>query len=259
MFNVDNLPVIISVNDKDYVFFKDRIKIKDYTLIKDSDIYNTINYDGWRYQQIIKMNFYRLNFSEYYLSLDSDSFFIRNFTLSDFVIDNIPKLVKHNSEFFLKSIYNLGLDTDNLFYKKSLEAVKQLMQSSDSEIFDYGPSPYLWDTKIWKLFFEDYLMNETIEAFFYKLDAIYMPSENAIYGEYVNKILHKNYIASKEFFMVYHFKEQFDSESNKSIKFLKRKYANDYLGIIIQSNFFTNNKISSKFLQIKTKIFKITC
>ena len=51
-FNVEKIPVVVSVNDADYDFFKERIKTVK--IIKDSDVVTTTITDPWRYQQIIK-------------------------------------------------------------------------------------------------------------------------------------------------------------------------------------------------------------
>lgn len=259
LYNIENIPVLISVNDKDYNFFKRHIALEEYVLVKDSDIFMTTIKDGWRYQQIIKMNFFRLNFAKFYLSVDSDSVFIKNFVKNDFFVNGKPILIKHKSEAYVKEISTLGFRVEDLFFIKSLKAVKEIFNSPDDQIFDYGPSPYFWESAVWESFFNNYLKDTTVESLFMNLDTIYLPSENAIYGEYVTMSGNFEYEPSEELFKVFHFKEQYNLEPNTDIIHLTEKYKNDYLGIIIQSNFNKINPIYS-YLYTFNKIFnKVKC
>ena len=254
-YNHDNIPLVVSVNDEDYDFFKRRIK-GNFILIKDSDITKTNIADKWRYQQIIKMQFFKLNFSKNYVCIDSDSIFIRDFYISDFIQNETPFLIKHKSSNFVSELAEFGFDTDELFFIKSLKATKKIFNNKDSDIFDYGPSPYIWNCSIWESFFNEYLKDTNIESFFKELDKLYMPSENTIYGEYLIHLKNTNYIARNELFKVYHFKEQLNKEANKNIDFLSNKYKDDYLGIIIQSNFNFRNIFKIKYNNLKFLFFK---
>ena len=254
-YNHDNIPLVVSVNDKDYNFFKRRIK-GDFILIKDSDITKTSVTDKWRYQQIIKMQFFKLNFSKNYVCIDSDSVFIRDFYISDFIQNETPFLIKHKSSNFVSELAEFGFDTDELFFIKSLKATKEVFNNKDNDIFDYGPSPYIWNCSIWESFFNEYLKDTNIESFFKELDKLYLPSENTIYGEYLIHLKNTNYIARNELFKVFHFKEQLNNETNKNIDFLSNKYKDDYLGIIIQSNFKFRNIFKINYNNLKFLFFK---
>jgi hypothetical protein len=103
LYNRDHLPVYLSVNDSDFDYFADNLNHKNINLIKDSDIFEYPDNDGWRYQQIIKSNVYRLGICENYLCIDSDSEFIRDFYYSDFMYnDNTPYTIMHESKGFWK-------------------------------------------------------------------------------------------------------------------------------------------------------------
>jgi hypothetical protein len=101
-FNIDNIPVVTCVKDSDIDLYKNKFASYDITFIKDSDVYDTPMDNPWYKQQLIKLNFWKLNISKFILQMDSDSFFIRNFYISDLVppVENgkIKKLLlKDNS------------------------------------------------------------------------------------------------------------------------------------------------------------------
>ena len=234
IFNKDNIPVYLSVNDEDYDFFKG--KFENVALVKDSDIISCTIQDPWRYQQVIKSSVHKLGICKNYLCLDSDSEFITNFYLKNFLYKNdVPYTVMHESKFFLEMAENIDIDSSQIFFKNATRATRQLMDISDTEkIWDFGPSPYLWSTKVW-LEIEEYLIrkNHTFESFLMAVSDITSPSENVIYGEFLRTYKTMDIIPVGPFFKVYHFKKQYALEQ----KFHKlEKLQKVYLGIIFQSN-----------------------
>ncbi|KMQ67173.1 hypothetical protein ACM39_15485 [Chryseobacterium sp. FH2] len=242
-YNKDEIPVIISVNDEDFDFFKS--EFKDYNLYKDSDIITANNTDGWRYQQIIKSHVYRLDICKNYLCIDSDSEFIKDFYYSDFLYDDeTPYTIMHESKPFLETMENIGLDSENIFFKEALRTTRTLFGNKGKE-WDYGPSPYLWSCKVWNHFIEVYLKqrNKTFIDFFNEIDAVTSPSECVIYGEYLLKSKLIDIYPIEGFFKVYHYEKQYILEKKfHNIDKLKKMY----LGIIFQSNW-----------KKKTKRFKL--
>lgn len=232
--NRENIPVYVSVNDEDYVFYKEKMSCFDISIIKDGDIMDYPNYDGWRYQQIIKSNFYRLNICENYLCIDSDSEFIRDFYFSDFMFDDkTPYTIMHESKGFLEAMENINLDSENIFFKQALRATRPFFGNSGKE-WDYGPSPYLWNCAVWKHFNEVFLKekNLTFVEFFNLIDQVTPPSECVIYGEYLLKTKLIDIHPIEGFFKVYHYKKQYLKENRLN----KDQLAKIYLGTIYQSN-----------------------
>ncbi|WP_294315658.1 DUF6492 family protein [uncultured Chryseobacterium sp.] len=239
-YNEDDIPVVISVNDEDFDFFKN--KLKEYDIYKDSDIIIADNKDGWRYQQIVKSHVYKLNICENYLCIDSDSEFIKNFYYSDFMYDeSTPYTIMHESKPFLETMENIGLDSENIFFKEALRATRPLFGNKGKE-WDYGPSPYLWSCKVWSHFIEVYLkqQNKTFVDFFNEIDKVTSPSECVIYGEYLLKSRLIDIYPIEGFFKVYHYEKQYKLEKKfHNIDRLKKIY----LGIIFQSNWKIRKKI----------------
>lgn len=254
LYNVENIPVVISVNDDDFDFFNDKFK-SSFKVIKDSDIISTTITDPWRYQQIIKANVYRLNICKNYLCIDSDSEFIRNFFYSDFMFDDeTPFTIMHESKGFLESIENIEKDSENIFFKEVLRATRPMFGNHGKE-WDYGPSPYLWSAKVWEHFNNDFLKEKkmSFEDFFNEIDKITPPSECVIYGEYLLKTRLIDILPIEGFFKVYHYKEQYDLHKNlHDINKLKK----NYLGVIFQSNWMVESSRSKSLFSKLLKPFR---
>lgn len=234
-YNKDNLPILISVNDSDYEVFT---KIfHDIKVIKDGDIVHSSVQDGWRYQQIIKSQVHRLGICENYLCLDSDSEFIKDFYLKDFMYDDhTPYTVMHESKDMLEFMDFIGMDSSQAFYKCALKPIRNLWGGHGKE-WDFGPSPFIWSTRVWWYFEENYLKsnNLTFEKFLINLEieGKTNPSEYMIYGEFLFKSKLMPIIPIQPLFKVYHWKEQYEFEKQFNTT---EKLAKNYLGIIKQSN-----------------------
>ncbi|OYQ34666.1 hypothetical protein CHU92_11575 [Flavobacterium cyanobacteriorum] len=250
-FNADAIPVYISINDDDFSFFKQHLKTHA-TLLKDSDIYHCKITDPWRYQQVIKTNFYRLNVAENYLCIDSDSQFIKEFRISDFMYDDdTPYTIMHESKSFLEMAENIGMDSQTIFFKQAVDVTRKLL-GTHGKYWDYGPSPYLWSCKVWRHFNEVYLAGKglSFEDFFEQIIKEVPPSETVIYGEYLLKERLIEIYPVEGFFKVYHFSKQYSMEKkHHDIEKLKKIY----LGVIFQSNWHGHKNLFSKFFN---KLFK---
>ncbi len=243
--NKEHIPVFISVNDADFDFFATHIH--GYPVLKDSQIYFSDNKNGWRYQQIIKANVYRLGICENYLCIDSDSEFIRDFYYADFMYDDkTPYTIMHESKSFLEGVENIGLDSENIFFKEALRATRPLFGNKGKE-WDYGPSPYLWNCKVWEHLIEVYLkeQNKSFEDFFHDIDRVTSPSECVIYGEYLLKTRLIDIYPIEGLFKVYHYEKQYNLEK----KFYDtEKLKKNYYGVIFQSNWQKKKKSWLKLL-----------
>jgi hypothetical protein len=120
-YNMDNIPVYTSVNDDDFELFKKEFSEYDITFFKDSDIYKTNFNNSWYKQQVIKMNFWRLDLLDIMIQIDSDSFFVKNFYITDFMAtDTVPYTILHENkelkEFFAKyNLYNSKVEDNGDF------------------------------------------------------------------------------------------------------------------------------------------------
>lgn len=234
-FNKDNIPVVVSVNDDHFNLLKPDC-FEKYKIYKDSEITSTSITEGWRYQQIIKCNVYKLNICENYVAIDSDSVFIRDFYSSDFMFDeNIPYTIMQESKDLLEMTERLQMDSQTIFFKRALRDTRPFFENKGKE-WDYGPSPYIWNCNVWQHFNEVFLKDQNLsfDAFFNAIEKkSFSPSDCVIYGEYLLKTKLIPLYPIGSLFKVYHYKEQFEiEESQLSIK----QVSKIYLGIIYQSN-----------------------
>ncbi|SFC52123.1 DUF6492 family protein [Flavobacterium phragmitis] len=247
-FNQDNIPVIISVNDDHFDFLKPDC-FEKYKVYRDSEIFQTTVTEGWRYQQIIKCNVYRLNICENYVAIDSDSVFIRDFYISDFMFDeNTPYTIMQESKDLLEMTERLQMDSQTIFFKRALRDTRPFFGNKGKE-WDYGPSPYIWNCKVWEHFNEVFLkdLNLDFDTFFTQIDKkSYSPSDCVIYGEYLLKTRLINIIPIGSLFKVYHYKRQYAIEKNQ---LNMEQLSKIYLGLIHQSNWKRKKKKWYRFFQ----------
>ena len=250
-FNTDKIPFYISVPQSDIDKFRECFMgIKDANFVTDEkilkltgDVYGAIPSFFPRYliQQLVKMEFWRFNPCENYVWIDSDSYFIKNFTTSDFFSSNgiTPYTIMHLSTDLF--------DFANKFGKKRIVDDFNKMSRKFKKIFnrkgpsyDFGPSPLIWSSKVLKSLHKEYLNKKNITI--YNLLHAY-PCEMQLYGEYM---LHSHIIPvcqREPLFKVYHYAEQyFESQMKGEYEYSLSK---KYLGIVIQS-YWTNLKQTKK-------------
>jgi hypothetical protein len=81
------LQLTVSIPRGDATLFHDRFGTERFRTVFDEDITHKTHRRGWRTQQLVKLWAYRANFADAWLWVDSDSYFIRDFKVSDFVRD----------------------------------------------------------------------------------------------------------------------------------------------------------------------------
>ena len=93
-FNKDNVPfyVICPVVDMDiFSLLKTGNETYEYKVISDEEVLgmgeNENHKQDWYSQQVVKLEFYKLKLVKHWLSLDSDCYFIRDFYVNDYLLD----------------------------------------------------------------------------------------------------------------------------------------------------------------------------
>ena len=228
-YNVDNIPVYVSCPQQDLQMFQSK-NWSSVVVLADEDIDS--NNGGWIGQQVIKSQFWKLGLCENYLCLDSDSEFIKPFYVRDFMYDEeTPYTVLHEDkeimEWGMKA--NLGFDIQ----KSSEEDREKVMTVFNRKgiYYDFGPSPVIWSTKVWKSLFTKYI--EPNNLTFSQL-INYCGSEFTWYGEWllVDKTI--PIYPRQPLFKVFHYAGQYVEAKQKG--YSKEDIAKLYLGIILQSN-----------------------
>jgi len=266
-FNVDKIDFYISTPEADK-FLLDQIigLIGGYTWVSDESIFEANErakniqlekIPGRLSQQIIKAEFWRLNFCENYICIDSDSYFIKEFRKNDFLSQSgvLYSIFHQNKDFFQLAANRNRLKVISDLTAESVR-VKELFQRQGPNFF-CAPSPFLWSRKVWESLDKQYLQPRNI--LIWDLISPAYP-ESLIYGEALLKFNSIPIIAIEPLFRTYHYDWYYfllkrTGENEKKVK-------ENYLGIVHQSAWdldlhFGNNGKSglSNFLKlIKQKL-----
>jgi hypothetical protein len=228
-YNADNIPFYISVPETDVELFQTTLGTEHYTLIPDQSI--DTNNEGWKGQQIVKSQFWKLGLCENYVCVDSDCFFIKPFHVKDFMFnDDTPYTICHEYKSFFEFLDKHPLEFDP--YQSFLQERLQIMELFGREgvVYDFGPGPTIWSTKVWKSLEENYIQPNGLKF----SDLIQANgSEFTWYGEWILRTQEIRLIPKGPLFKNYHYPNQF--EYDKHFNYDIQKIAKLYLGIGMQS------------------------
>jgi len=237
--NKDNIPFYISVPLEDMHLFSSMFP-NEVPIICDNDIIKNNLAQSWKNQQIVKMMFWKTGLAENYVVLDSDSYFIKDFHMKDFLVnyetpldDAIPYTVMHEQKdlFQWTAKYKgiLGFDPQQSF----AECRQPIMDLFDRKgrLYDFGPVPVIWSSKVWQSLEEEYIKpnNLTFEGIINTIS-----SEFTWYGEW---LLIKKPIELwpiEPMFKVFHYKLEY--EQLKAMGYTEEHWAQNYLGVVMQSS-----------------------
>jgi hypothetical protein len=245
-FNRDSIPLIMCVPQSDYKTFKECFKGITCTFLTDERVLEEsfkINgklpslYPPHLLQQLIKLEFWRLGYCRNYAWIDSDSYFIRSFKISDFLVDS-------HTPYFIQDPFTAetarqrwqGVSRKELNKRITdritlIEKFRGLFNNSGPLYNFAGSTPIIWSVKVLQHLYQDYLhpKNKSIYELLFEY-----PCETHLYGEYFHfsrpitihpkTHLFKSYLYLDEFV-----KSQIAGENEYSL-------AQSYLGICIQSN-----------------------
>lgn len=238
-FNEDKIPFYVSVPKSDLSLFQEYLKSSSAQIIEDEDIIkcNPLIHQkdidrlhGNLSQQIVKSEFWRLEFSDSYLCLDSDSIFIRPFLKSYFISDDgTPYTVIDEGREILDIALSVGKPTilDN-FYRESRQF--QAIFNRTGRCYSFGPNPLIWNRLVWKSLEEKYLIPHGMSFY----DAILSASIDANwYGEALLQYKAIPLLPCQPLFKVYHYAWQMDRDTRAKIGL--PELAQLYGGVIYQS------------------------
>lgn len=223
--NIDNIPFYVSVPDNDFELFQNIFN--KCILIRDRDV-RTVDQKGWRSQQLIKSSFYRLGVSDFYVCVDSDSYFIRDFRYTDFMYKpEVPYMVMHgNKELFeLTDYYGqkvLPFDPKKSYFK-NYDTIKKFFKR-DGKVYHYGPTPCVWRSSVWKYLDKEYGLDLLFSKVF---------TELKWYGEAVLYMGYP-YMPTEPFFKCMHYEFQYNII--KQLNPTEKDLSKNYLGVVMQSN-----------------------
>lgn len=229
-YNTDQLPFYLSIPKNDLHVFQNAIGTVGYEVVFDEDLTNLAQQQSHFTQQLFKMEFYKTNIAEFFFLIDSDMYFIRNFTAEDFLVDGVPYLTMHECKDLLE--YSHLIHGDNRmveWFKGERIAIMDLF-GRKGKCYDYSGTANLYISKGFEGLYENYCKPNNLTF----LDLLnFKASENTWYGEYV-LASGIDYMPCAPMFKTFHYKWQYDH--SKSLGITESMIADTYLGITMQSN-----------------------
>ncbi|MDR0742272.1 MAG: DUF6492 family protein [Puniceicoccales bacterium] len=225
--NVDKIPFYIVVSAKDLEQIKSAIISgkEDYKIVAmpEEPILGGESLGmGWLDQQVIKLKFYKTNLCDFYLVLDSDSYFIRDFFVDDFMFDDeTPYIVCHEGK--AETLLNTKFGNTSAMYEKE-QFIKKFFGRKGKD-YRFLTSPFMFSSAVCR-------------ALDLELGAAYCirscSCEAAWHGEFLLKSGAK-YKPTELFFeaMVY----QKKLNLWRKLKITTNDISKQYLGIVMQDKF----------------------
>jgi len=229
--NKDNIPVYLSIPKSQESIFKDNIDTTLCNIIFDEDVIKGDLSQNWFTQQLVKMKFSETGLCNNYLWIDGDSYFIKDFYVSDFMFDEeTPYTTMHEN----KDLFQWMVTKDNLLdgvwksYTEDRDKVKTLF-NRPGKYYDWT-CPNLWSVKVFEHMKENYLdpNNLTFEQLL-----SYVPGELIWYGEYLLATQAIRLIPCESWFKPFHYLEQMEDYRNEG--HTEETIAKNFLGIVMPS------------------------
>ena len=238
-FNSDNICLYIIVPSDDLIAFKNKIGSDSINYLTDSDILDlTMTHTKSTkfdlppviMQQVVKTEFWRLGIAKNFLIIDSDSYFIKEFTLKDFMFnEHTPYTIMNEgrhqldwaaragNERFIRDYHDLRKSALNLFGRKGPH-------------FDFAPTPIICSSKVWRAMYEK-VAKPVGESFYDQI--VRFPCETQWYGEFLLNDQTISIIPREPLFKVWGFEDQW--KEGISLGETDDILAENYLGVIDQS------------------------
>lgn len=263
-FNTDNIPFYISVPRNDLALFQEHLGSYTVSLVTDEEILEASLRELGRkpgdvlphvpvhlMQQIIKAEFWRIGCCKNYLVIDSDSYFIKPFSISDFLYDeNTPYTVVHECKELLQFAVRHRMNKVKKEYIRLREKFQKIFDRH-GRYFDFGPTPVIWSSMVWEGLSRDYA--EPRKTNIYEMICRH-PCELLWYGEYLLHATPFPIIPVEPLFKVYHYKEQF--EEGRRLGENDKMIAENFWGVVMQSNWDKSMDVLPDKPSIISRFFK---
>ena len=239
LYNTDGIPFYISVPESDINFFEQK-QFPNTILISDEQINNNSNlYNRGINPRVLafstRLNIWMSNLSENYFCLDSDAYFIRPFSIRDFMFDdNTPYTVMHEQKELFSwtsnKIKELGFDPKEGFIKDR-DTIMSVFDRKGKH-YDFGPNPVIFNSKVLECLNKQYLTPNGLTT----EDLIKVSfDEYTWYGESLLAFEPIKIMPVEPMFKVFHYHQQYVEYKQQDIT--EQMIAQNYMGIIMQSNY----------------------
>tara|TARA_R100000388_G_scaffold87108_1_gene66914 strand:+ start:1350 stop:2150 length:801 start_codon:yes stop_codon:yes gene_type:complete len=230
--NKDNIKVYLAIPESDIELFNQNIDMSKCEILSDESIVGNNISQTWFTQQLVKMKFSEMGLCKNYFWIDGDSYFIRDFYISDFMHnDDIPYTTIHENKdlFSWMAESNINLLHDVL---KSYQSDRQKVMDTFGRTGKYydWTCPNLWSVKVFDHMRENYLIPNYM-TFEHLLN--HVPGELIWYGEYLLASQVIPIIPAEPWFKPFHYLQQLNDCKNKGNT--EETLAMNYLGIVMPS------------------------
>ncbi|MFM6992748.1 MAG: DUF6492 family protein [Rhodoferax sp.] len=238
-FNLEHLPLYVSVPQADLALFREHLSGLPVTLLSDEDILQAspridagqvARMPGSVSQQVVKSEFWRLGLCTAYLCLDSDAVFIRPFGVADFVApDGTPYTMMDEAHDLLEAAMQHGRERVVTAFVAEAAQVQTLMGRVGRR-YSFGPFPLVWHRAVWESLDAGFLQPRGMSL----ADAIAQaPIESRWYGEALLAYQAIPLLPCQALFKVYHYAWQYDQDRRAGVG--PEQLASLYCGVIYQS------------------------
>lgn len=239
-FNAENIPFYVSVPQAELPLYQEHLRGLGVELLPDEEIIHASprieleqvhKMSGSVSQQVIKSEFWRLGISDAYLCIDSDAFFIRPFSATEFItLDGTPYTMMDEGQSLLEEALRHQKSRILQDFHKEADQVQQLFNRVGRR-YSFGPFPLVWHRAVWESLDVEFLQARGMSF----ADAILKaPIESRWYGEALLRYGAVPLLPCQQFFKVYHYAWQLDQDLRKSIGAEQLKQL--YSGVIYQSS-----------------------
>jgi hypothetical protein len=233
-YNTDNIKTYLSVPANQFDLFKNNVDIASVELISDEEVIGAQFKTNWMVQQLVKMKFSQLKLCKNYFWIDGDSYFLRNFSIKDFMYtDEIPYTTMHENKDLFQWMATQGNLLENVLqsYHRDRTKVRELFNPDalDGKYFDWT-CPNLWSCKVLDHMVDNYL--EPNDLTFESL-LQYIPGELVWYGEYLLATQIIPIIPCESWFKPFHYLKQMLDYKNEG--HTEKTISENFLGIVMPS------------------------
>ena len=238
-YNRDHIPLYFIVPCEDLTSFQDKLGTEDINFLVDTDILElTMSFSKSKevslppviMQQVVKSEFWRLDIAENFLIIDSDSYFIKDFTVSDFMFnEDTPYTIMNEGRHQLDWAARAGNNRFIRNYHELREKALGLFGRVGPH-FDFAPTPMICSSKVWRAMFEK-VAKPVGESFYDQI--VRFPCETQWYGEFLLNDQTISIIPREPLFKVWAFEDQW--KEGVSLGETDEVLSRNYLGVIDQS------------------------
>ena len=242
--NPEQLPVVVIVAQADLPMFRELLNGHRVELISDEDVVRSHPQaaqkhlleryratPGYRAQQVLKADAWRLLGCDTYLCMDSDTVFLRDIARADFIAPGgHPYTLMHQSRELMQLALNRG-HTEVLHNFRAESARLKMEFGREGTDHDFGPTPTLWSVRVWHDLHEFHLQPKGW-TLWDAIDAV--PTEIRWYGEALLAFRSIPLEPIEPLFRVYHHEWQYFALQRQGET--PATLAEQFLGVVYQSN-----------------------